>query len=99
MAIHLPVTARARLAIAARIALAVFGGYGLAGLATAALALALPMGRTDAASTATMLSFAVYAAAALWMFAARRLVTAALGLLLPALALGGLVWALYGGAG
>jgi len=93
------VTARARHAVAARIALAVFGGYGLAGLATAALALALPMGRADATSTATMLSFAVYAAAVLWTFGVRRLATAALGLLLPALALGGLVWALYGGAG
>jgi hypothetical protein len=92
-------TARARLAVAARIALSVFGGYGLASLATAALALALPMGRADAASTATMLSFAVYAAAVLWTFGARRLMTAALGLLLPALALGGLVWALHGGAG
>ncbi|MGU3422344.1 iron transporter [Methylobacterium sp. D54C] len=92
-------TARACLAVAARIALAGFGGYGLAGLATAALALALPMGRADAASTATMLSFAVYAAAVLWTFGVRRLATAALGLLLPALALGGLVGALYGGAG
>ncbi|WCS27904.1 iron transporter [Methylobacterium sp. NMS14P] len=91
--------ARTRLAVAARIALAVFAGYGLAGLATAALALGLPMSRADAASTATMLSFAVYAAAVLWTFGARRLATAALGLLLPALALGGLVWALHGGAG
>ena len=98
MAIRLPVMTRARLTIAARIVLAVFGGYGLAGLTTTALALTVPMSRADAVSTATMLSFAVYAAAVLWTLGARRLTTAALGLLLPALALGGLVWALYGGA-
>lgn len=99
MAANLAVTTHIRLAVAARIALAVFGGYGLAGLFTAALALALPMGRADAASTATLLSFAVYAAAVLWTFGARRFAIAALGLLLPAVVLGGLVWALHGGAG
>ena len=92
-------TVGARLAIAARIALAALGGYALAGLASAALALALPMDRADAASTATMLSFAVYAAAVLWVFGARRLATAAIGLMLPAVALGGLVWTLHGGTG
>ncbi|MDP4025657.1 iron transporter [Methylobacterium sp. NEAU 140] len=93
------ITAGARAAVAARVAVAVLGGYAVAAAATACLALALPLAPADATTTATMLSFAVYAAAVLWAFSARRLAAAALGLLAPALALGALAWLLHGGHG
>ena len=92
-------TVRARLAVAARVLLAVLGGYALAALATAGLALTLPMARAEAVTTATLLSFAIYAGAVVWVFAARRLASACVGLAVPALALGGLVWLLRGAAG
>ena len=69
-----------RLAVASRVILAAFGGYGIAALATGLLALILPGPKAEAVSAATLLSFAIMAAAVIWVFAARTLVVAALTL-------------------
>ncbi|MCJ2133226.1 iron transporter [Methylobacterium sp. J-026] len=67
-----------RLAIAARVLLAILGGYMIAALASGWLALVLPGPRAEAVSTATLASFAIMAAAVIWVFAARSLGRAAL---------------------
>lgn len=74
---------RYRAAVAARVVLATFGSYAAAALATALLSLILPMARSEAVATATLLSFAILAGAVVWVFAARTLGRAALGLGLP----------------
>jgi hypothetical protein len=81
-----------RLAIAGRVTLAMFGSYGVAGLATALLAIALPGPRAEAVSAATLASFLVMAAAVIWVFAARTLTRAALGLGTCAAVLAGCLW-------
>jgi hypothetical protein len=68
------------------------GGYVLTTLATMVAARFLPMGRADAVMTATMLSFAVFTCAVIWVFAARSAWRAWYGLALPALALALLAW-------
>ncbi|HWK70085.1 MAG TPA: DUF3649 domain-containing protein [Burkholderiaceae bacterium] len=73
-----------RLGVASRAAAAILGGYALAAACTALLAVALPIKRSDAVLTATLLSFTVYACAALWAFAARSALHAWLGIALPA---------------
>ncbi|WP_292497310.1 iron transporter [Methylobacterium sp.] len=84
---------RYRAAVAGRVLLAGFGGYAVAALATAFLSLTLPMVRSEAVATATLLSFAILAGAVIWVFAARTLARATLGLVLPAVLLGLGVWA------
>lgn len=66
--------------------LALFGGYATAAIIGAALAHSLPLARLDATLIATILSFAIFTAAAIWAFAARSLGRGALGLMLVALA-------------
>ncbi|WP_244472641.1 MULTISPECIES: iron transporter [unclassified Methylobacterium] len=83
---------RYRSAVAARVGLAAFGGYALAGLATAFLSLTLPMVRSEAVATATLISFAILAGAVIWVFAARTLLRAALGLGLPIALVGLGLW-------
>lgn len=85
--------ARYRWAIAARSVLAIFGGYALAASFAACCGLLLAragMARVDAVTSANMLSFIVYACAAIWIFAGVGLRRAARGILLAAgvLALG-----------
>lgn len=82
------------LPIVARIAAAVFGGYALAHTLSIALAAALPMARAEAALFAIQGSFLVYMAAVLWAFAARSVLAAWLGLLLPAMLAGLVAWGL-----
>lgn len=77
-----------RLAIGSRVAAAVFGGYGLASLASIALAALMPGGRADGVLGAIQVSFAIYAAAVLWVFSARTAARAWVGLLVPAVLLG-----------
>lgn len=79
-----------RLAVAGRVALAAFGGYGVAALSAALFALALPMPRSEAVSTGTLASFAIMAGAVVWVFSARTLGRAAsvLGLIAALLAAG-----------
>ncbi|MCF7220694.1 hypothetical protein [Marilutibacter chinensis] len=62
---------RYRGAVAARVLAAVVGGYYLAHGATAFLTLVLPLARVDRVIAASLLSFAVWCAAAIHAFAAR----------------------------
>lgn len=62
---------RHRLAVASRVAAALFAGYFLAHGATAFLTLVLPFARVDRVIAASLLSFAVWCAAAVYVFAAR----------------------------
>jgi hypothetical protein len=66
-----PLTAGYRLSIAARLIAAVVGGYVLTSQVTTLLALYLPLSLMEATLTATMLSFAIYAAIVLTAFAMR----------------------------
>ncbi len=70
---------------ASRAGAAIAGGYAFAASASALLALLLPLPRADAVVTATLLSFALYAAAAIRAFAAPSAWRAWLELVLPAL--------------
>ena len=56
--------------IALRALAAIGGGFALAALAALALTTTLPLDRADAVLTGMMASFAVYAAAVVWVFAA-----------------------------
>lgn len=81
--------------LAARRVTAVIGGYILATF-TAVAAVDLPLPRAEAVITGMMASFAVYAGAAVWAFAARSASRAWIGLLiagaLPSIA----VWPAWG---
>ncbi|MGE4322965.1 MAG: DUF3649 domain-containing protein [Sphingobium sp.] len=57
-----------RLGVLSRSIAAIFGSYGLAALASVALALALPLDKRDAVQLATMVGFLLYTAAAIWAF-------------------------------
>jgi len=81
-----------RLGVASRVTAAVFCGYALTALAVSFLALALPMERASATLRATMLSFAIYAAAVLWAFASRTALLAWIGIGAPAAVLAVLLW-------
>lgn len=91
-ALQLTPAARHRWVVASRALAAILGGYVLAALSAAALAVFLPLSRADATLTGTMLSFLVYACAVVWVFAARTATRAWLGLLLPSAALGMALW-------
>ncbi|MDP1617954.1 hypothetical protein [Phenylobacterium sp.] len=58
--------------VAARTVAAIGLGYLLAALAAAALARWLPVPRLEATMTGSLISFAVFAAVAMWAFAARE---------------------------
>lgn len=81
-----------RFSVAGRVLLAVIGGYAIASLSAATLALVLPLPRAEAVSTGTLASFAILAAAAIWAFSARSLGSAALTLSLLAMLLVGGLW-------
>lgn len=57
--------------MASRVAAAIGGGYGLMTTASLLLARILPFAPVEAVMTAMMLSFAIYAAVILWVFATR----------------------------
>lgn len=86
---------RYRLGVASRAVAAIAGGYGVAALSAAALALCLPaafgMARSEAAMTGTLASFIVFALAVMWVFAARTAWRAWSGLVIAALLPGLLV--------
>jgi len=83
---------RGRLAVAGRVALAAFGGYAVAALATALGAVTLPLSRAEAVSTAMLASFAVMAGAVVFVFAAATLRRAAIGILGTAAILTACLW-------
>lgn len=76
--------------IGLRTVLAILGGYAFTYAATAALARLLPLARIDAVVVATLLSFVLYLAFILWVFAAHSLrrVLMALATGLPLAAIG-----------
>ncbi len=82
-----------RLSVASRVLAAILGGYTLACAFTAFFSLALPLQRTEAVLTTSMLSFAVYTATVILVFAARSAARAWLWTLAPATLLGtGALW-------
>jgi hypothetical protein len=90
--------ARYRWGVASRAVAAIGGGYVLAALVTAVLALFMPTSRVEAALTGTLASFAVYTVAVMWVFAARTAWRAWRGLLIPCVLLGLVLLAhFYGG--
>ncbi|AWN38159.1 iron transporter [Methylobacterium radiodurans] len=81
-----------RAAVLGRILLAAFGGYAVAALATGLLALVLPMSRSEAVTTATLLSFAVMVAVVVAVFAVRSVGRAAALVIGLATPLAGGLW-------
>jgi len=93
--------ARYRWAVAARCVLGAGGSYLLAASWAACMSLLFVkagMARMEAVTAATMLSFVVYACAALWVFATPRLGKACIGLAVPTLVLAIGAWMLRGAA-
>ena len=78
-------------ALLSRIRAALLGGYGLAALASVA-ALALPLDPPQAVLTGMQASFAIYACAVVWVFAARSAGRAWAGLVIVALPLSLAAW-------
>ena len=79
-----------------RIVAAMFGGYGLAALASVA-ALALPMSKPQAVLTGMLSSFAVFAGAVVWVFAVRSARRAWAGLAIAAVPLLLAAWSVWAG--
>lgn len=73
-----------RMQIVSQVMAAILGGYALASAAAIFLGAVLPFPRAEAVMAGTLMSFAVYTAAVIWVFAARNARRAWLGLLLPA---------------
>lgn len=92
MAKRLDLDLSERLAVASRVLAAAVGGYAFANMVAIFLSHVLPMPRADAVLTMTLASFALYAAAVIWVFAARTAGRAWGGLIVPTVVLGALVW-------
>ena len=86
---------RHRLGVASRAVAAIAGGYGVAALSSVVLALCLPtvfgMARSEATMTGLLASFAIFALAVMWVFAARTALRAWFGLAVVAVVLGALL--------
>ena len=82
--------------LASRIVAAVFGGYGLAPLASVAC-VALPLATPQGGLTGMLASFAVYVAAVVWVFAVRSARRAWAGLLVAAVPLLAAAWSVWAG--
>ena len=70
---------------------ALFGGYALAALSSVAV-LALPISRPQAVLSGMLASFAIYAAAVIWVFAVRSALRAWVGLIVVAAPLSLAAW-------
>ncbi|WP_342150354.1 iron transporter [Methylorubrum sp. SB2] len=81
-----------RAAILGRVVLAAGGGYAVAALSTALLSVTLPMPRSEAVTTATLLSFAILAGVVVLVFALATLRRAAALVLGAILVLGAGLW-------
>lgn len=92
-------TARHRWAVASRVAAAAFGGYALASAATVLMALLWPATRAQALLWASMLSFAVYGMAVIWVFSTRNAWRAWAGVVLATAVLAVPAWVLTTGGG
>lgn len=98
MIISLGETARYRWKAANRALAAVVGGYALTSAVTVLLALVWPLPQAEAILASTMLSFALYVGVLVWVFAAKRLLTIWLGLLIATAVCAGLSWLLLPGS-
>ncbi len=78
--------------VAMRTIAAILGGYALGALASVVCATLLPLERAEAVMTGMLLSFAVYAGAVVWVFAARTALRAWVGLLIPMAVLAAAAW-------
>lgn len=81
-----------RISLVFRIAATVLGGYALAAAASIWLSYVVPMARAEATLTGLLISFALFAAAVVWAFAARTARRAWIGLLAPTVLFAGLAW-------
>jgi uncharacterized protein DUF3649 len=81
-----------RVGVASRVLAATAGGYAFATVVGIFLVRVLPVARADAVLGMTLASFALYAAAIIWTFAARSARMAWLGLLVPIALLGTIAW-------
>lgn len=77
--------------VALRTLLAIAGGYLLTNLLGVFLSYALPLSKSDAVVTASVLSFAIFTAAIIWVFSVKSLRQAWLGLAVPGIALEALI--------
>ncbi len=75
-----------RLAVASRALAAIGGGYLLASMCAMCIA-HLPMPRVEAVTAGMLCSFAIFAFAVIWVFAARTALRAWAGVGIPAIAL------------
>lgn len=87
-----------RLAVLSRAAAAAFGGYAAAAALSIMLSRVLTLPRAEAVLTAMLLSFALYAGAVVWAFAARNTRTVWLVLLGTAGSCAGVSWLSGAGA-
>jgi len=85
---------RHRLSVAARAIAAIFGGYALASLVSALLALTLPHPREEAILAGNLLALVVYPVVAVWVFLAKSARRAWMGLLVPGIVMAFAVWIL-----
>jgi hypothetical protein len=76
--------------VTSRVGAAAFGGYALTYACTAWLSVVLPLAKSEAVLTASMMSFLIYTAAILWAFAATTPMGAWLVLLIATGLLGGM---------
>lgn len=85
-------TWRYRGGVAARTLAAIGGGYLLTAIASALIAIALPLPRADAVTIATLLSFVVYTCVILWVFATASALRAWVGVAGSCAVLGAVLW-------
>ena len=86
------ITWRYRGGVTVRAVAAIGGGYVFTSIASALIALALPMPRADAVTTATLLSFVVYTCIILWVFATSSALRACVGVIASCAVLGAILW-------
>jgi len=84
--------------VTARAVAAIGGGYVLAALAGALIALALPLPRADAVTIATLLAFVIYPCVILWVFATRSALHACVGVAVMCVKLWMILWLVGGTA-
>lgn len=87
-----PVTWRRRLDVGSRIVAGLLMGYVVAGLTAAVLARLLPMSKVEATTTGMLVSFAVYAAVAIWAFGDPKVWRVWFGLLAACALMSGALW-------
>lgn len=90
-------TAGYRWRVALRVAAAALGGYALTSAATVLLSLLWPAPKAQAVLWATMLSFAIYTVAVIWVIHTSSLKRAWAGMVLGTLVLSTLAWWLKSG--